>query len=45
MILPAIVGVLIGVAIGFIIAKAIEKAKGKKVLEAQKRSCYYFKGS
>ena len=37
MILPAIVGVLIGVAIGFIINKAIEKAKGKKVIDSTKK--------
>jgi len=32
MILPALLGIFIGVAIGFIIAKALEKSKGKKLL-------------
>ena len=33
MILPIILGVLAGVAIGFIIFKALEKSKGKKILD------------
>lgn len=33
MILPIILGVLAGVAIGFVIFKAIEKSKGKKILD------------
>jgi len=37
MILPIIVGVLIGVAIGFLIAKAMEKAKGKKILSGTRK--------
>jgi ribonuclease Y len=36
-ILPIIVGVLIGIAIGFIIAKAMEKAKGKKILNSTRK--------
>ena len=37
MILPIIVGVLIiGIAVGFLIAKALEKAKGKKLLNGTK---------
>ena len=34
LLLPILLGVLVGVAVGFIIAKALEKAKGKKLLKA-----------
>ncbi len=37
MILPIIVGVFIGIAIGFMIAKAMEKAKGKKLLNSTRK--------
>ena len=37
MILPIIMGVLIGIAVGFIIAKAMEKAKGKKLLNVTRK--------
>ncbi|MCI2228369.1 ribonuclease Y [Polaribacter sp. MSW13] len=37
MILPVIVGVILGTAIGFIIAKALEKAKGKKLLNGTRK--------
>ena len=37
MILPIIVGVLIGIAGGFLIAKAMEKAKGKKILSGTRK--------
>ncbi|ARV05437.1 ribonuclease Y [Polaribacter sp. SA4-10] len=37
MILPIIMGVLIGIAIGFIVAKAMEKAKGKKLLNVTRK--------
>ncbi|WP_347175263.1 ribonuclease Y [Polaribacter uvawellassae] len=37
MILPALLGIFIGVAIGFIIAKALEKSKGKKLLNSTKK--------
>jgi len=36
-ILPIVLGVLIGVAIGFIVFKAIEKSKGKKVLNSTRK--------
>ena len=37
MILPILIGLLVGIAIGFIIFKAIEKSKGKKILESTKK--------
>ncbi|MEN8775922.1 MAG: ribonuclease Y [Polaribacter sp.] len=36
-ILPIVLGVLIGIAIGFIVFKAIEKSKGKKVLNSTRK--------
>ena len=37
MILPIVVGILIGIAVGFIIAKALEKSKGKKILNGTRK--------
>ncbi len=37
MILPIILGVLIGAVLGFIVVKAIEKSKGKKILNSTRK--------
>ena len=37
MVLPAIMGVIVGIVIGFLIFKALEKSRGKKILDGTRK--------